>query len=135
MKGHISIILQICINEFSDNAYVINYNERILAAIEGTKILEEEHVVQSKLGDVWEPLKHDSNSQIKNSCVPWVSCEEIETKMVVHEMTMHSLEESITTQNMPTSSIVEIINNDKEYDKALDDGPNNPPNFEINTNL
>ena len=36
---------------------------------------------------------------------------------------------------MPTSSIVEIINNDKEYDKALVDGPNNPPNFKIDTNL
>ena len=70
MKGHTSIILQICINDFSDNEYVINYNERILAVIEGTKILEEEHVVQSKLGDVWKPLKDDSNSQTKNSCVP-----------------------------------------------------------------
>ena len=56
MKGHASIILQICINEFSDNEYVINYNERILAAIESARILEKEHVVQSKLGDVWEPL-------------------------------------------------------------------------------
>ena len=44
-------------------------------------------------------------------------------------MTMHSLEESITSQNMLTSSIVEITNNDKEYDKALDDGPSNPPNL------
>ena len=51
MKGHTSIILQNCINQFSDNEYVINYNERILAAIEGTKILEEEHVVQPKLGE------------------------------------------------------------------------------------
>jgi hypothetical protein len=25
MKGHLDVILQICINEFSDNAYVINY--------------------------------------------------------------------------------------------------------------
>ena len=50
MKGHTSIILQNCINEFSDNEYVINYNERILAAIEGTKVLEEEHVVEPSLG-------------------------------------------------------------------------------------
>ena len=105
MKGHTSIILQICINEFSDNAYVINYN-RNLAAIESTKVLEEEHVVQPKLGDLWEPLKNDSNSQTKNSSAPLVSYEENERQMVVHEMTMHSLEESITTQNMPTSSIV-----------------------------
>ena len=41
MKGHISNILQICINEFSDNAYVINYNKRVLHAIVSTKILEE----------------------------------------------------------------------------------------------
>ena len=53
MKGHLSIILQVCINEFSDNAYVINYNKINLAAIEGTKILEGEHVVQPKLGDLW----------------------------------------------------------------------------------
>ena len=52
MKGHISIILQIYINEFSDNEYVINYNERILAAIESTKVLKEEHIVQPKLGDL-----------------------------------------------------------------------------------
>ena len=78
MKGHISIILQICIDEFSDNAYVINYNKRNLAAIEGTKILEEEHVVQPKLGDLWEPLENDNKSQTQNSSVPCVSCEEIE---------------------------------------------------------
>ena len=84
---------------------------------------------------MWEPLETDSNFQIQNSCVPKTSYEEIEIPIVVHEMTMHSLEESITTQNMPTSSIVEIINNDKEYNKALDDGPSNPPNFEIYTNL
>ena len=84
---------------------------------------------------MWEPLKDDSNSQIKNSCVPLVFYEETERKMVVHEITVHSLEESITTQNMPTSSMVEIINNDKEYDKVLDDGPSNPPNFEIDTNI
>ena len=59
-----------------------------------------------------------------------------ELPMVVHEMTMHSLEKSNNApQNMPTSSIVEIINNDKEYDKALDDGPSNPPNFKIDTNI
>ena len=81
MKWHISIILQICINEFSDNAYVINYNERNLAAIEGNNVLEEEHVVQSKLGELWEPLKDDSKSQTKNSSVPLVSYEEIVTSL------------------------------------------------------
>ena len=28
MKGHISIILQLCIEEFSDNAYVVKYKEK-----------------------------------------------------------------------------------------------------------
>jgi hypothetical protein len=42
MKGHVVLILQICINEFSDNAYVINYKERTLAAMESTNILQEE---------------------------------------------------------------------------------------------
>jgi hypothetical protein len=41
MKGHSSIILQLCKNEFSDNVYV---KERILASIEGTNILQEEEV-------------------------------------------------------------------------------------------
>jgi len=57
---------------------------------------------------------------------------EIETPVVVHEMTMHSLEESNNSpQNMPTSSIAKIIDNIKEYGNALDDGPNNPPLLEI----
>ena len=117
--------------EFSDNIYVIDHNKRILAAIESARVLEEEHEVQTKLGDVWEPIENDSNFQTQNSCVPKAFYGEIEIPMVVHEMTMHSLEESITTQNMTTSSLVEIISNDKEYDKALDDGPSNPPNFEM----
>ena len=84
---------------------------------------------------MWEPLKDDSNFQTQNSNVPLVFYEEIERKMIVHEITMHSLEQSITTQIMPTSSIADIIKDNKDYDKALDDGPSNPPNFEIDTNL
>jgi hypothetical protein len=42
MKGHLDAILQICINEFSDNSYVIKYKEIILAAMESTNILQEE---------------------------------------------------------------------------------------------
>ena len=42
MKGKISIILQLCIEEFSDNAYVIKYKEKTLAAMESTNILKEE---------------------------------------------------------------------------------------------
>jgi hypothetical protein len=42
MKGYLDAILQICINEFSDNAYVIKYKEIILAAMESTNILQEE---------------------------------------------------------------------------------------------
>ena len=80
IKGHLSIMLQICKEEFSNNIYVIDHNKRILTAIESARVLNEEHVVQSKLGDVWEPLKDDSNSQIKNSCVPLVFYEEIETR-------------------------------------------------------
>jgi hypothetical protein len=32
MKGHLDIILQICTNEFSDNAYVIKYKEITFAS-------------------------------------------------------------------------------------------------------
>ena len=39
MKGHISILLQLCKKEFSDNVYV---KERILASMESTNILQEE---------------------------------------------------------------------------------------------
>ena len=68
MKGHISIILQICINEFSDNAYVINYNKRKLADIEGTKVLEEEHVVQPKLGDAHASHRRIQQYTSKYAC-------------------------------------------------------------------
>jgi hypothetical protein len=39
---HLDVILLICIDEFSDNAYVIKYKERTLAAMESTNILQEE---------------------------------------------------------------------------------------------
>jgi hypothetical protein len=42
MKGHVDAILQICINEFSDNSYVIKYKERTLDAMKSTNILQEE---------------------------------------------------------------------------------------------
>jgi hypothetical protein len=41
MKGHSSIILQLCKIEFSDNVYV---KERIIAPMEGTNLLQEEYV-------------------------------------------------------------------------------------------
>jgi hypothetical protein len=94
MKGHLDAILQICINEFSDNAYVIKYKERILAAMESNNILQEqddknismekekeEDMAQPKLGDVLEPLGDDSNTQTQNTIAiyetPYTSCEEI----------------------------------------------------------
>ena len=84
---------------------------------------------------MWEPLKNDGNSQAKNSSVPCVSYEEIERQMVVHEMTMHSIEESHNAPlNIPASSTTKIINDKEEYDDALDDGPilpKNPPCLEI----
>ena len=141
MKGHISIILHMCKNEFSNNPYVIKYKERTLAAMEITNILQEkedeniilekenkEEIIQPKLGDMWEPFKHDSNSQTQTSFVinksPCTSCEETETPMVVCEMTMHSQKESNDTpQNMLANSSMEIINDNKDYDNALDDGP------------
>jgi hypothetical protein len=41
MEGHLDAILQICINEFSYNAYVIKY-ERTLATMKSTNILQKE---------------------------------------------------------------------------------------------
>jgi hypothetical protein len=39
IKSDLYTILQICINEFSDNAYVIKYKERTFAAMESTNVL------------------------------------------------------------------------------------------------
>jgi hypothetical protein len=50
MKGHICIILQMCITEFSDNAYVINYNRRNLATLENTKVVHEDYDQNLRLG-------------------------------------------------------------------------------------
>jgi hypothetical protein len=41
IKCHQYVILQIFINEFSDNSYVIKYKERTLAVMESTNILQE----------------------------------------------------------------------------------------------
>jgi ERCC4-related helicase len=87
IKRDLYVILQIFINKFSDNAYVIKYKERTLAAMESTNVLheeddenismeeevcgkeKEEYMDQPKLGDVLEPLKDDSNTQTQNSIV------------------------------------------------------------------
>jgi ERCC4-related helicase len=87
IKRDIYVILHICINEFSDNAYVIKYTERALAAMKSTNVLQEEDdekismeeevceeekeedMVQPELEDVLEPLKDDSNTQTQNSIV------------------------------------------------------------------
>ena len=53
MKGQISIILQICKKEFSDNIYV---KERILAATESTNILPEEEDKNLSLGTQHENM-------------------------------------------------------------------------------
>jgi hypothetical protein len=79
IKGHSSIILQLCKKEFSDNVYV---KERILAPMEGTNILQEEEVCEEEIEmDMFEPelgeeLDHpispptyDSNTQTQNSFV------------------------------------------------------------------
>jgi hypothetical protein len=43
IKCHQYVILQICINEFSDNSYVIKYKGRTLAVMESTNILQEKY--------------------------------------------------------------------------------------------
>jgi hypothetical protein len=79
MKGHSSIILQLCKKEFSDNVYI---KERILAPMEGTNILQEEEVCkeeiemdmfQPELGEELDlptsPPTYDSNTQTQDSFV------------------------------------------------------------------
>jgi hypothetical protein len=91
MKVNSSILLKLCVEDFSDNAYVIKYKERTLAAMESTNILQEkddgnisfekhideeeneEAIVPTKLVDVWDltpsPPTYDSKSKTENSIV------------------------------------------------------------------
>ena len=64
MKGHISIILQICKNEFSDNTYVINYNNINLAAMENTKVVHEDYNQNLSLGMPMHPIKESNNAPL-----------------------------------------------------------------------
>ena len=64
MKGHISIILQICIDEFSDNTYVINYNKRNIAALENTKVVHEEDDQNLSLGMPMHPIEESNNAPL-----------------------------------------------------------------------
>jgi hypothetical protein len=108
MKGHSSIILQLCKKEFSDNVYV---KERILAPMEDTNILQEEECEEEIEMDMFQPElgeeldlptsspTYDSNTQTQNSFViydnpcydnfltknPCTFCEGNETQMVIYE--------------------------------------------------
>ena len=62
MKGQVSIILQICKKEFSDNVYV---KERILAATESTNILQEEEDKNLSLGMPVQPQEDDENISLE----------------------------------------------------------------------
>jgi hypothetical protein len=151
MKGHSSIILQLCKKEFSDNVYV---KERILAPIEGTNILHKEEVCeeviemdmfQPDLGEELDlptsPPTYDSNTQTQNTFViydnpcydnfptknPYTSYEGIESQMVIYENSSY-----YETNNAPliASNATSKITDDNEnyvldmlYDNALDDGP------------
>jgi hypothetical protein len=152
MKGHSSIIIQLCKKEFSVNVYV---KERILAPMEGTNILQEEEVCKEEIEmDMFQlelreeldlptsPPTYDSNTQTQNSFViydnpcydnfptknPYTFCEEIESQMVIYENPCYYDE----TSNAPllSSNSTSKISNDNEncvldmlYDNALDDGP------------
>ncbi len=64
MKGHISIILQICKKEFSDNTYVINYNKRNLATLENTKVVHEDYDQNLSLGMPMHPIEESNNAPL-----------------------------------------------------------------------
>ena len=149
MKGHISILLQLCKKEFSDNVYV---KERILASMESTNILQEEDVenislkeeeceeeiekdiFQPKLGEELDlpasPPTNDSSTQTQKS-------------FVIYENPCYYDE----TNNAPllfNNATNELIDDNEEcclnmlYDNALDDGPmliDNPQCLEVVTNL
>ena len=57
MKGHNSIIPKLCIEIFSENAHVVCYKERTLAAMESTNILQEgEDTNMSKEEEIEEKI-------------------------------------------------------------------------------
>jgi hypothetical protein len=151
MKGHSSIILQLCKNEFSDNVYV---KERILAPLEGTNILQEEKVCKEGIEmDMFQPElgeeldlptsspTYDSKTQTQNSFViydnpcydnfltknPCTFCEGNETQMVIYENpSYYEINDASLLASSATSKISDDNENcglDKPYDNALDDGP------------
>ena len=115
MKGHISIILQLCKKEFSDNVYV---KERILASMESTNILQEED---------------DENINLEEE-----ECEEeIEMDMFQPKLgeeldlptSPSTFDSSTQTPLLFNDATSELIDDNEEcclnmlYDNALDDGP------------
>jgi hypothetical protein len=151
MKGHSSIILQLCKKEFSDNFYV---KERNLAPLEAIDILQEEEVCeeeiemdmfQPKLGEELDlptsPPTYDSNTQTQDSFIiydnpcydnfptknPCTFCEGIETQMVIYENPSYY---EINDASLLASNATSKTTDDNEncvlemlYDNALDDGP------------
>jgi hypothetical protein len=152
MKGHSSIILQLCKKEFSNDVYV---KERIIAPMEGTNILQEEEICkeeiemglfQPELGEELDlptsPPTYDSNTQTQNSFViydnpcydnfltknPCTFCEENETQMVIYENPCY-YDETSNAPLLSSNSTSKIINDNENcildmfYNNALDDGP------------
>ena len=84
IKGNIAIILKLCIESFSENAYIFDYNERSFAGLESTNVLQEEydenlslgmhmHPIEEQENEEWDPppspSKDDSNSKTQISMV------------------------------------------------------------------
>ena len=57
IKGNISVILNLCLESFNDNAYIFDYNERNLAALESTNVLQEEYDENLSLGMPMHPIE------------------------------------------------------------------------------
>jgi hypothetical protein len=64
MKGHISIILQMCKMEFSDNTHVISYNKKNLTTLENTKVVHEHYDQNLSLGMPMHPIEESNNAPL-----------------------------------------------------------------------
>ena len=145
MNGQISIILQLCKKEFSDNVYV---KERILAAMKSTNILQEEEDKNLSLGMPVQPQEDDENGEkLENEerkLQPSPPMDEGNTQDFADDkLCFQNSDDEEEYQPMPNENIIDNdLKNDEEYgldmlyDNALDDGAmliDNPPCLVVTT--
>ena len=89
IKGNISVILNVCIESFSENVYIFDYNARNLAALESTNVLHEEYDENLSLGMPMHPIEEDIDNEDEQEKEEWhpppYSNSETENSIVIDE--------------------------------------------------